>query len=145
VTFDYEVEGSGEILTLSHEVPVKKRRPKDMRSVEPFAMIYGGWASAPLGLTTGSELRVLLLLTTKLQFNAPITLYQVELGEQLHLAQSNVSRAITGLRRKGFLIVERGRRAWLNPTLFWKGTPDVRIQTIDRLKAEGLLSREDDS
>lgn len=143
VTFDYEVEGTGEIMRMTHEAPVKKRRPKDMRSVEPFGLIYRGLASAPLGLLRGEDLRVMLYLTTRLEFNAPILIFQAELSEQVGMVPSSVSRSIRRLRRFGFLIEERAHREWLNPTLFWKGTPDVRIQTIDRLKAEGLLSRDD--
>jgi hypothetical protein len=76
-------------------------------------------------VATGRTLRVLMYLLTRLDFENYIHVEQKEVGEQLRLQSSNVSKAISLLVDKG--IVLRGPKVgrsygWrLNPNFGWKG------------------------
>lgn len=74
---------------------------------------------------TPSSYKVLLLLLSKLDFENWIHLSQIEIGEKLKIAPSNISRAMAALKRKEIILIARykGVRCMkLNPCFGWKGS-----------------------
>ncbi len=87
--------------------------------------------------------RVLFALLAKLDFENFIALNQSELGRELGIKQSNVSRAVARLAREGVLLVgprlqSKGTYT-LNPAYGWKGSARGHQDALKaRMKARGM-------
>ena len=97
-------------------------------------------AQADLGK---EAMRVLFAVLAKLDYENFISINQAELGRQLKIAPSNMSRAITRLVKEGVLLAgpklqARGTYS-LNPKYGWKGSAKGHQEALlDRMKARGM-------
>jgi hypothetical protein len=111
----------------------------------------GGWfamAQEPLMTLAQADLgkeamRVLFAVLAKLDYENFISINQAELGRQLNIAPSNMSRAIARLVKEGVLLAgpklqSKGTYS-LNPKYGWKGSAKGHQEALlDRMKARGL-------
>lgn len=97
-------------------------------------------AQADLGK---EAMRVLFAVLAKLDYENWISINQAELGRQLSIKPSNMSRAIARLVLEGVLLAGPKLQAKgtysLNPRYGWKGSAKGHQQALlDRMKARGL-------
>jgi hypothetical protein len=113
----------------------------------------GGWlamAQSALDLLAesdlrGDDLRVLLSLLGRLDFENLIQIEQTAIAERLTMQRSNVARSIKRLIATGCLLegpkIGRSRTYKLNPAYGWKGSGKSHqqaLRTADKAKAKGF-------
>jgi predicted transcriptional regulator len=113
----------------------------------------GGWVAMAQGAMEmlaasdlrGDDLRVLLLLMARLDFENLISLEQTAVAEKLGMHKQHVSRSIKRLVSIGCLLegpkIGRSRTYRLNPTYGWKGAGknhQKALRTAEKAKAAGL-------
>jgi hypothetical protein len=113
----------------------------------------GGWVAMAQGAMEmlaasdlrGDDLRVLLLLMARLDFENLISLEQTAVAEKLGMLRPNVNRSIKRLVEIGCLLegpkIGRSRTYKLNPTYGWKGSGKEHqkaLRTADKAKAKGF-------
>lgn len=93
----------------------------------------------------GDDLRVLLYLLGRLDFENLIQVEQTAAAEKLAMQKQNVNRSIKRLAELGCLIegpkVGRSRTYRLNPNFGWKGSGSEHqkaLRTADKAKAKGF-------
>lgn len=83
----------------------------------------------------GDDLRVLLALLGRLDFENLLVLNQAELARTLGLARQNVQRSIRALMRQGVLLegprIGISRSYRLNPNYGWKGGSAKHVSVLD--------------
>ena len=97
-------------------------------------------AQADLGK---EAMRVLFAVLAKLDFENWISINQAELGRQLNIKPSNMSRAVARLVSEGVLLPGpklQGKGTYsLNPHYGWKGSAKGHQQALmERMRARGL-------
>ena len=135
VTRAYVDVETGETRMFRTEEALKKRPPRDMRSLEPFAMIFPDAIAklALLGLTT-TDWRVLMHLVGIMGFEDPFRYSAKEIGVAIDVHRNNVSRSISRLKELGILIDLGHRRVYIHPDYFWRGSLKARIQVMHHLE-----------
>ena len=113
----------------------------------------GGWIAMAQGAMEmlaasdlrGDDLRVLLLLMARLDFENLISLEQTAVAEKLGMLRPNVNRSIKRLVEIGCLLegpkIGRSRTYKLNPSYGWKGSGKEHqkaLRTADKAKAKGF-------
>jgi len=113
----------------------------------------GGWVAMAQGAMEmlaasdlrGDDLRVLLLLMARLDFENLISLEQTAVAEKLGMHKQHVSRSIKRLVEIGCLLegpkIGRSRTYKLNPAYGWKGSGKEHqkaLRTSEKAKAAGL-------
>jgi biotin operon repressor len=109
------------------------------------AMAQGAMEMLAASDLRGDDLRVLLLLMARLDFENLIQLEQTLIAEKLGLHKQNVNRSIKRLVDIGCLLegpkIGRSRTYRLNPSYGWKGSSKNHhkaLRTADKAKAAGL-------
>ena len=97
-------------------------------------------AQADLGK---EAMRVLLALLAMLDYENWITLSQAELGRQLNIKPSNMSRAVARLVEEGVMLagpkVQTRKTFRLNPSYGWKGSAKSHQEALQRrMEARGI-------
>jgi len=113
----------------------------------------GGWIAMAQGAMEmlaasdlrGDDLRVLLLLMARLDFENLISLEQTAVAEKLGMHKQSVNRSIKRLVEIGCLLegpkIGRSRTYKLNPSYGWKGSGKEHqkaLRTADKAKAKGF-------
>jgi len=113
----------------------------------------GGWVAMAQGAMEmlaasdlrGDDLRVLLLLMARLDFENLISLEQTAVADKLGMQKQNVNRSIKRLVEIGCLLegpkIGRSRTYKLNPAYGWKGSGKEHrkaLRTSEKAKAAGL-------
>jgi biotin operon repressor len=93
----------------------------------------------------GDDLRVLLLLMARLDFENLISLEQTAIAEKLGMHKQSVNRSIKRLVELGCLLegpkIGRSRTYRMNPSYGWKGSGknhQQALRTAEKAKAAGL-------
>ena len=97
-------------------------------------------AQADLGK---EAMRVLLAVLAMLDYENWVTLSQAELGRQLNIKPSNMSRAVARLVQEGVLLagpkVQTRKTFRLNPAYGWKGSAKTHQEALkSRMAARGI-------
>ena len=75
---------------------------------------------------TGNDLKVLMLLLSRLDYENLLVINQSELAESIGIARQHFGRSMTKLTNEGILLkgpkIGVSRSFRLNPTYGWKGT-----------------------
>ena len=110
-----------------------------------IAMAQGAMEMLAASDLRGDDLRVLLLLMARLDFENLIQLEQTLIAEKLGLHKQNVNRSIKRLVDIGCLLegpkIGRSRTYRLNPNYGWKGSSKNHhkaLRTAEKAKAAGL-------
>jgi predicted transcriptional regulator len=139
VTHQYEVRETGEVVTMTHQEPVKARRPRENREREAFGVvIFDGLAKLGAGGLTGYDFRVLLQLIRQMDFEAPFRPYLRAIADATGIAPTNVSKSMRHLRDRGLVIDVDDLKVYVDPTMFWVGSSQARIRAIHELRAQGF-------
>lgn len=133
VTRDYH-DPEGNVVTLTHDEPVKTRRPRDTRENEAFVLGYlnGATLLARMNLT-GTDLAVLFALVARMGYDEPFRYKNTEVAAELGLAAQSVSRSTTRLKQRGVLLDMGNRSVIIHPSYFWRGTKPGRMAMLHRL------------
>ena len=109
------------------------------------AMAQGAMEMLATSDLRGDDLRVLLLLMARLNFENDINVAQAEIAERLGMRFQHVNRSIKRLVDLGCLLegpkIGRNRTYKLNPAYGWKGSGKNHheaIRTADKAKAAGF-------
>jgi DNA-binding MarR family transcriptional regulator len=139
VTNQYEVDGTGEVLTMTHQEKVQRRRPRENRERQSFGIIVldGLDRLADAGLT-GYDFRVLIQLLRQMAFEAPFRPYLRRIADDTGIAPTNVSKSMRKLREAGVVIDVEDRQIYLDPTMFWVGSSVERAKAIHKIRALGF-------
>jgi len=93
-----------------------------------------------------TEMRVLLVMLSAIQYNNMITISQKEIAEILDIDSANVSRSVKGLLKGGFLVEHpspnRTKVYQLSPRHFWRGNISAHyseIAALDKQESEKTL------
>jgi biotin operon repressor len=110
-----------------------------------IAMAQGAMEMLATSGLRGDDLRVLLLLMARLDFENLISLEQTAVAEKLGMQKQNVNRSIKRLVGIGCLLegpkIGRSRTYRLNPNYGWKGSSKNHhkaLRTAEKAKAAGL-------
>ena len=110
-----------------------------------IAMAQGAMEMLAVSDLRGDDLRVLLLLMARLDFENLISLEQTAVAEKLSMHKQSVNRSIKRLVEIGCLLegpkIGRSRTYRLNPNYGWKGSGKEHqkaLRTADKAKAAGL-------
>ena len=110
-----------------------------------IAMAQGAMEMLAVSDLRGDDLRVLLLLMARLDFENLISLEQTAVAEKLGMQRPHVNRSIKRLIELGCLLegpkIGRSRTYKLNPSYGWKGSGKEHqkaLRTADKAKAAGL-------
>lgn len=135
VTKTYVDVETGESFVFATEEALKKRPPRDMRSLEPFGMIFPEAVAklATMGLTS-ADWNVLMHLVGIMGFEDSFRYSSKEIGAALGIRPNNVSRSIVKLKELGILIDLGQRRIYIHPDYFWRGSLKARIQVMHHLE-----------
>jgi hypothetical protein len=130
---------TGEVRVWEREEPIKRRgRMAGQITQAEFAILYDEHLPRLFTLTA-TELRVFLALIDGMGFNGPFRYSTAELADQVEAHPNSVSRALSSLRRQGFIIEVGHREIYLDPRIIWRGDNKDRKIAIDRLEKDGLL------
>ena len=134
---------TGEILDYSL-VAMQRKIPNGF-AAGWIAMAQGAMEMLAASDLRGDDLRVLLLLMARLDFENLIQLEQTSIAEKLGMQRPNVNRSIKRLVDIGCLLegpkIGRSRTYRLNPAYGWKGSGkghQKALRTAEKAKAAGL-------
>lgn len=138
---------TGEILDYSL-VAMQRKIPNGFREGW-IAMAQGAMEMLATSDLRGDDLRVLLLLMARLDFENLTNVPQVDIAEKLGMKAPNVNRSIKRLIELGCLLegprVRHHRTYRLNPNYGWKGSSKEHHKALrahDRAAAAGLKVHE---
>lgn len=134
---------TGEILDYSL-VAMQRKIPNGF-AAGWIAMAQGAMEMLAASDLRGDDLRVLLLLMARLDFENLIQLEQTSIAEKLGMQRPNVNRSIKRLVDIGCLLegpkIGRSRTYRLNPNYGWKGSSKNHhkaLRTAEKAAAAGL-------
>ena len=149
----YYDKDTGEILAcVSPEELVKKLEWKDKRrrskAINEFyggkVMVFQDILKKAVKELSNDEYKVLGYMLSVMDFENWINVPQKEIAKEIDIHKVNVSRAIKGLREKGYIeIYKKGRENYyrIRPEVAWKGTERGHLKILrksNRLLDEAL-------
>jgi len=147
----YYDKDTGEILaSVDPEELVKKLEWKDKRkrskAVNEFyggkVMIFQEILKKAVKELTNDEYKVFGYMLSVMDFENWINIPQKEIAEEIGIHKVNVSKAIKGLREKGYIeVYKKGRENYyrIRPEVAWKGTEREHLKILR--KNNPLLDR----
>lgn len=148
VRFVEQIDQAGTVTMLQQrDVPAWRGAP-DAEAREAYEEIERSGAYIQIFLDqhhrverlSGAERRVFDMLVRKMNFGDPFVVSPKALALEYGTANRNMVAMLKSLRDQGILIRVHGLFHLLDPRLVWQGASRARIETIQFLKTEGLLS-----